>query len=131
MALKRREFLRTAIGGAAAVTGFPTIIPSSALGADGAADLGAAGAEDVEAAAGREACVAAEDVESALDPEACVAGDGAVAPVVGATLHPVSDSAPKLSAIASLWRRGVFGCACLNGDFINGVFWNNGPLRAL
>jgi predicted dehydrogenase/HEAT repeat protein len=36
MALKRREFLKTAIGGAAAVTGFPTIIPSSALGADGA-----------------------------------------------------------------------------------------------
>ena len=36
MAIKRREFLKKALGGAAAVTGFPTIIPSSALGADGA-----------------------------------------------------------------------------------------------
>jgi predicted dehydrogenase len=35
MAVKRREFLKGALGGAAAI-GFPTIIPSSALGADGA-----------------------------------------------------------------------------------------------
>ena len=90
--------------------------PPTGLGADGAADSGAAGAEDVEAAAGREALVAADDVKAAAEPEAWVVGDGAPAPVVGATLHPASDSAPKLSAIASLWscgvlKPGVFGCA--------------------
>jgi predicted dehydrogenase len=36
MAKGRRDFLKSAFGGAAAVAGFPTIIPSSALGADGA-----------------------------------------------------------------------------------------------
>jgi predicted dehydrogenase len=36
MAVDRREFLKGALAGAAAITGFPTIIPSSALGADGA-----------------------------------------------------------------------------------------------
>jgi hypothetical protein len=36
MAVERREFIRSVLGGAAAVTGFPTIVPSSALGADGA-----------------------------------------------------------------------------------------------
>jgi hypothetical protein len=36
VAIQRREFLKKAIGQAAVVTGFPTIIPSSALGADGA-----------------------------------------------------------------------------------------------
>ena len=36
MACERREFLKSVFGGAAAATGFPTIVPSSALGADGA-----------------------------------------------------------------------------------------------
>src|SRR6476646_6484303 len=35
MPIERREFLKTALGGAAAVAGFPAIIPSSARGADG------------------------------------------------------------------------------------------------
>jgi predicted dehydrogenase len=34
--MERREFLKGAMGGATAIAGFPTIIPSSALGADGA-----------------------------------------------------------------------------------------------
>jgi len=59
-------------------------------------------ADDVEAAAGREALVAADAVESAAGCEACVAGDGAAAPAVGATLHPVRDSAPRLSTITTL-----------------------------
>lgn len=33
--MKRREFMKRVAGGAAAIAGFPTIIPSSALGADG------------------------------------------------------------------------------------------------
>jgi predicted dehydrogenase len=36
MAVERREFIKGLMGGAAAVSGFPTIVPSSALGADGA-----------------------------------------------------------------------------------------------
>ncbi len=36
MSVVRREFLKQALGGTAVVTAFPTIIPSSALGADGA-----------------------------------------------------------------------------------------------
>ena len=86
-------------------------------------------------AAGCAAWVAAEDVESAAECAAPVAGETAAAPVVGPALQPVRDSAPRLSAIATLFSCGAveraFGRASLNVDLLNsGVFLNNGPLRA-
>jgi hypothetical protein len=90
-------------------------------------------------AAGCAAWVAAEDVESAAECAAPVAGETAAAPVAGPALQPVRDSAPRLSAIATLFSCGAveraFGRASLNVDLLsvdllNGGFLNNGPLRA-
>ena len=106
----------TAAAGAASTQG-PAVaaVPPKGLGAEGFAVLAAAAAADGLAAAGRKALVAAADVDSVAGCEASVAPERA-APAVGATLHPVSDSAPKLNAIAILWncgvsKRGGFGCA--------------------